>query len=354
MSTTRTTSHAAARDAGAPGAASAHAWAPDAAARATREHQSLPAPAPTAVAAPALRRRLLAVVAQVRGALADAAPSSAYQRATYGVAAALLLSGVLHVGVWAAEGGPWEGAVSWRKPILFGVSFGLFGLAAGWVQGVLPRSRAWGWTTTVLMGVGAVAEVALITAQQWRGAASHFNVLTPFDALMFSLMGVTIAVFATGVLVLTVWAVLRLRRPAPTVIAVLTGLALVQAGSALGGDLMTRGLAYVEANEAVPPAVVLGVAGSGKLAHAVALHGLQVLGVLALLLGRSGLAPATRTRAMACAAAGYVGLTGVVTAHAYAGRSMLELTWPVAAGIALTTAAVLLPFGVALRDAVRR
>ncbi|GEO34228.1 hypothetical protein CAE01nite_19530 [Cellulomonas aerilata] len=306
-------------------------------------------PAATAVVTAAASR----VLAQVRGALADAGPRHPYQRAMYVVAALLMASGVAHVGVWAVDGGAWEGAVSWRKPILFGVSFSLFALAVGWVQGVLPRSRAWGWTTTALIAGGGVAEVALITAQRWRGTASHFNLATPVDAVVFALMGVTIAVFGVGIVLLTVWAAWRLRRPAPTVLAVLVGLGLVLVASALGQDLITRGLAYVDAHDAVPPAVVFGVAGSGKLAHAVALHGIQVLGALALLLGRSGLTPVARTRAMLAASAGYVALTGLVVAQAYAGRSMLDVSAGLAAGLGLATLAVVVPFGYAVRDAVR-
>ncbi len=312
------------------------------------------APRPTVAAAPrptvaGVPRRVLR---QAWAALADAAPHHPYQRAMYGAAVLLLASGLVHVGVWAVDGGAWEGAVSWRKPILFGVSFGLFALSVGWVQGVLPRSRGWGWTTTALIAVGGVAEVALITVQQWRGVASHFNVMTPLDTLLFSLMGVTIGVFGAGIALLAVWAAIRLRRPAPTVLAVLVGLALVLVASAVGGDMITRGLAYVETTEAVPPAVVIGVAGSGKLAHAVALHGIQVLGALALLLGRSGLSAAGRTRAMLAASAGYVVLTGLVAAQAYAGRSMLELSPGMIAGLALASLAVVVPFGFALRDAV--
>ena len=314
-------------------------------------------PAPGSPAPPAARPVPLARVlrARVRDLRTDVAPRTGYQRATYALGAVLLVSGAAHLGVWAVDGGPWEGAVSWRKPVLFGVSFGLFLLSAGWVQGVLPRSPRWGWATTGLVVGGGVAEVALITAQQWRGTASHFNVSAdPVDATVFVLMGVTIAIFGAGVLLLALWAALRLRRPAPTVIAVAVGLALVVVGSALGGDLMTRGMAYVEANDAVPAAVVIGAAGSGKAAHAVALHGLQVLAVLALLLGRSGLGPAARTRAMATAAGGYGATTVLVAAQAYAGRSMLELSPPAVAAIALAALAVVVPFGLVLRDAVRR
>lgn len=305
---------------------------------------------PSTAASPAA---LSAVLALLRGALADAAPRHGYQRAMYATGLVMLASGIVHVGVWAVDGGAWEGEVSWRKPILFGVSFGMFLLSAGWVQGALPRSPRWGWTTTVLTAGGGVAEVALITAQRWRGVASHFNLATPVDAAIFGLMGTTIVVFAIGITALTLWAALRLRRPAPTVLAALVGLGLVMVASAIGSDLINRGLTYVEANDAVPPAVVIGVAGSGKLAHAVALHGIQVLGVLALLLGRSGLGATTRTRTMVVSAAGYVALTGLVTGQAYAGRSMLELSAPMGLAFALATLAVLVPFALVLGDAVR-
>ena len=300
---------------------------------------------------PADRSR--AVVRQVRGALADAVPTTPYARALAVVGLLLLAAGAVHTVVWLVDGTPWEGAVSWRKPILFCVSFGLFALSAAWVQGVLPRSTVAGWTTTGLVGIGGLGEVGLICAQQWRGTASHFNVLTPVDATVFILMGVTIGIFGAGTLLLTAWVLRRLRHPAPTVIAVVVGLGLVLVASALGGDLMGRGMAYVETHDAVPSAVVVGAAGSGKLAHAVALHGLQVLGVLALLLGRSGLPARARTRAMVLAAAGYLSLTGLAIAQAYAGRAPLDVAPATAVTIVLAVGAVVAAFGSAMRDALQ-
>ena len=57
----------------------------------------------------------------------------------------LLASGLVHVVVWALLGGPWEGAVTWRKPILFGISGGLTSLSAGWVWSKLPPRRGDAW-----------------------------------------------------------------------------------------------------------------------------------------------------------------------------------------------------------------
>jgi hypothetical protein len=49
------------------------------------------------------------------------------ERACLVVGAVLIVSGLLHLVVFAIDGGPWEGPVSWRKAVTFGVSFGLTG-----------------------------------------------------------------------------------------------------------------------------------------------------------------------------------------------------------------------------------
>lgn len=317
---------------------------PDAPARARTAPDAPEAPAGTAV------HRL---VAQVTAAVRDTAPVHGQQRLVYLAGALLVLSGLVHLGVLAVDGGGWDGPLSWRKPILFGVSFGLSTLAAGWVLGLLPPSRVWGGLTAAALSLGGLAEVGLITMQTWRGTASHFNVTgDPFDATVFTLMAVAVGIYSLGLVVLTGWAAVRLRRPAPTVVAVLVGMTLVLVGSALGGDLIGRGLAYVDAHGSGPSSVVIGAAGSGRLTHAVALHAVQVLGVLALLLGRSALTAAARTRTMVVAAAAYVVLTALVASQAYGGRSMLELTWAPAAGLAAAVLTLVVAFWWSVKDAV--
>ena len=123
---------------------------------------------------------------------------------------------------------------------------------------------------------------------------------------------------------------------------------LLLVGCAMGGDLIARGEAYLEANGEIPSEVVIGVAGSGRLAHAVALHSLQVLAVLALLLGRLAGPASRRTRLMTVAAVGIMALAGLVAAQAYAGRSMLDLSLPMGLGIAAAVALVAATFAVAL------
>ncbi len=46
-------------------------------------------------------------------------------RAGFAVGALLAASGLLHLVVYAVDDRPWEGPLSWRKAVTFGLSFGL-------------------------------------------------------------------------------------------------------------------------------------------------------------------------------------------------------------------------------------
>ena len=59
------------------------------------------------------------------------------ERLAYLAGAGLALSGLVHLGVQAVLGGPWLGPVSWRKPVTFGLSFGLTVLSVTWVASFL-------------------------------------------------------------------------------------------------------------------------------------------------------------------------------------------------------------------------
>ena len=59
--------------------------------------------------------------------------------------AILVASGLAHVGAWAVGGGPWEGPVTWRKPILFGISGGLTAVSLGWAWSKLAWRRGDEW-----------------------------------------------------------------------------------------------------------------------------------------------------------------------------------------------------------------
>ncbi len=92
-------------------------------------------------------------------------PVTAQQRFLWWCGTLLLASGAVHAVVAAVDGGPWWGAVSWRKPVVFGMSLGILAWSAVWVLRQLPVRR-WGWlpaalTTTPSLGARLPAAVAL-------------------------------------------------------------------------------------------------------------------------------------------------------------------------------------------------
>jgi hypothetical protein len=85
-------------------------------------------------------------------------------------------------------------APAWLKPSKFAISTAIYSLTLAWVFSYLPgwprTRRIVGRTTAVVL----LLEVAIIAAQAARGTTSHFNVATPLDATLFTIMGAAILV----------------------------------------------------------------------------------------------------------------------------------------------------------------
>jgi len=261
----------------------------------------------------------------VRSAWAAVRPETAQQRFVWFCGALLLASGLLHGVVAVVDGGSWWGPVSWRKPVVFALSFAAMLWTVGWILRVLPPRR-WAWLPVATLAVSAVAETALITLQQWRGVPSHFNPDTPFDEAIFSLMGNTVGLIVLATTVLWGWSALALRRDPVMWLAIVGGLTGVLVGGYIGVNMIAVGDAEVQATGHVPFSVVFGAEGSAKLAHATGLHGLQLLAGLAILLTLGRLSRTDQVRTMLLAVAGYAAVFGAIATTAYAGRAWTQPT----------------------------
>jgi hypothetical protein len=283
-------------------------------------------------------------------------PITAQQRFLWWCGTLLLASGAVHVVVAVVDWAPWWGAVSWRKPVVFGMSFGILAWSAVWVTRQLPVRR-WGWLPVGLLGGGSIVEVIAITMQRWRGTASHFNYETSFDTAVWSVMSKVVILVALAVAVLLVWSLVRFRGTPAARIAVVVGLVAMMVSGYIGYGMAAVGEATAAATGQAPATIVFGATGSAKLAHALGMHGLQVLGLLAIGLGIRP--PSTRTQVglMILAAAGYASVFAAVTATAYAGRPWTSPTAPLAlltlAGVAAVLAASAIVAGRLLPRAAR-
>jgi hypothetical protein len=241
------------------------------------------------------------------------------------VGAGILLaaSGVFHVVVWLASGSPsLGGPVSWRKPIEFGLSGGVTALTLAWVLGRLPRSSFVDWMIAV--GVAFfVPETILVDLQQWRGVPSHFNVRTPFDAALFDAMAVGIGVVVLAIALVTVRSIGRVNGGPATALAIRTGLLFLLVGQVLGGLIIAN---YFSMDVPIENASIVGAAGELKVPHALALHGIQVLAILAVILEHTRVSARAAVTAVACCTLGYGLLLAAATLQTYSGLSPLALT----------------------------
>lgn len=226
------------------------------------------------------------------------------ERVAHLVGAALMLSGVVHFGVFLVDGGPWEGPVSWRKPTTFGLSFGLTLITVAWVAGYLvmsPRARAW------LLGIftaDCVLEVAGITVQAWRRVPSHFNTETPVSraiAMSLAFGGAVLIVVLVSFAALALRG--RIRGPSDLRLALRAGWALLLLTLATGAAMIAKGTILYRT---VSPERAYESAGSLKPVHGVALHAILVLPLLAVTLEAAGWPEPRRHRAVRLATCLYI------------------------------------------------
>lgn len=185
----------------------------------------------------------------------------------------LIASGILHLLIWSLSGEPWEGSVSWRKPILFGVSGGLTLVSMGYLLRLLPPWNANRWVATSL-ALAMLGEVALITLQQWRGVPSHFNRATVFDGTIDTLITILISVVVVGIGVLAIQALIHLSTKSAEGVAWLSGLGFLLLSCLLGFLISIYGAARVEVGE---DPTVFGDSGVVKFPHGIAIHAIQWL-----------------------------------------------------------------------------
>lgn len=208
------------------------------------------------------------------------------ERAGYAMAAALGLSGLIHIGILVATGGTWTGPLSLRKPAVFGLSFGITLASLVWVSSFIRLGRGARTAGLSIFSVACVVETALVSMQAWRGVPSHFNTETPFDAAVAGSLAFGGFTLIAIIVLLTIasW------RPgsvesAPLRTAIRVGLAALCGSMAVGGLMIARGMTLVAAGNR-QAAYLTG--GALKPSHAVMMHGVLVLPLFATLLERSG------------------------------------------------------------------
>ncbi len=253
----------------------------------------------------------------------------------------------------------------WAKTTKFSISVIAYAGTLAWMLSLLRgRPRA---ARVLGFGIGAIliGEMALIVMQAVRGVPIHFNVSTPLDATLYSVMSVAI----TLMWVLTgIGAVLLLREriDAPALAwGIRLGLLIALIGMALAFSMTTPNatqLAVLQTGKALDMigahnvnALVDGQTrmlpflgwnmdgGDLRIAHFIGIHGLQVIPLAgAWIEWRAGhLSPRRRIALVCIAALAYLGLTLLTFVQALRDQSIIApdlLTLAAAAGLLVFSA----------------
>ncbi|MBD0325312.1 MAG: hypothetical protein ICV68_02720 [Pyrinomonadaceae bacterium] len=179
----------------------------------------------------------------------------------------------------------------WIKPLKFTISIAIFVWTLAWYLFYLP-DRRWAvrlisWGIFVVFGV----EMFCIILQAARGATSHFNVRTPFDAAIFSTMGLMITINTMLVLLALVLFFARTRPLPPAYLwGIRLGLLLFLLASVEGMTMIARMAHTVGQPDGGPglPFVNWSTrAGDLRIAHFLGFHALQFLPLVGYSLSRS-------------------------------------------------------------------
>ncbi len=258
------------------------------------------------------------------------------------------------------------GAPAWMKPAKFAVSIAIYGATLLWLLRFIPARprlvRAISWIALI----GFAIEMALITMQVVRGTTSHFNQSTPFDAMVFRIMGGVIV----GMWLLTLFvAILLFRRDfaAPAIVwGVRLGLIAALLGMAVAflmpqptpaqeelldsaGYSPTVGAHAVGVEDGGPGLPIVGWSTTGgdlRVAHSIGLHGMQAVPLIGWLL--ASFAPvwlSARGRALLAIVAGltWIALTTLLVWQALRAQPLTApdaLTLVALAGIAAVAGAL--------------
>ena len=209
-----------------------------------------------------------------------------YVRFLFGVGAILLASAVFHTCVFLPKGAPWEGIVSWRKPIVFATSFAITNLTVAWMLRFLPRATWKGWLLVVTFGLTGIGEVGFITLQQWRGVPSHFNAATSFDLRVVIAMGVLFVPLFLSLLGIAIWSWISLPRGTNLTLGMRVGMVFLVMGQVVGVLALLKGIDLLRMNRG-NIATLYPAMNAYKIPHAISLHAVQALLVIGALADRA-------------------------------------------------------------------
>ncbi|MBK1876680.1 hypothetical protein [Pelagicoccus mobilis] len=253
------------------------------------------------------------------------------QSIAYWAGFAVMLTGLVHLLAYPfVESAVWSGPLGYRKLVVFGLSAGFTLVTMGWLLKFYPPKPRLHKAMMSAMSAALVLEIIIINTQHFRGLPSHFNVGTPLDTLLWSTMGLSILCFAIVSTTQAILAFGKLVGSPAMKLAIRTSMVLFFFSQLSGQLIVIHGMNHVLQDgafliENVASSTTYGEAGNLKLPHAISLHSIQALPLLALMIIGLGLNKRQQELLIWVSSIGFAGVTFFSQVHAYTGRSIFDL-----------------------------
>lgn len=176
----------------------------------------------------------------------------------------------------------------WMKPLKFSISVAIYILTVGFLMTLYPFSKKKKNLINNIVCWTLLIELGLIIYQASGGVQSHYNISNPFDGLIFTAMGILIAINVI-IMALFIFETIRLKLKTPKLLqwAILLGWVIVFFGSWVGGQMiseMSHNIGVDDGGPGLPLVNWSTIAGDLRVAHFFGLHGLQIIPIFALLI----------------------------------------------------------------------
>lgn len=241
-----------------------------------------------------------------------------------------------------------SGSLAWIKPIKFSLSLGIYSLTLVWIiqffDGHIAAIKRLSWIITIMGWI----EIVAIFGQVARGEQSHFNISTPLNSFIFSLMGISITIFWISHLILS-FRLFKMKSINPFLKeSLLWGMLIAAYAMIIGffmtsprpeqielmksGIVQTNGSHTFGAPDGGPGIFFFGwstIAGDLRVAHFFGMHAMQVFTLIPILiLGLSGKNQSFKNHNFALRLLGIAifGITLVMTVQALNGESIFRST----------------------------
>lgn len=257
----------------------------------------------------------------------------------------------------------------WEKPLKFAISTAVYAVTWSWLIGQLQRFQRVAWWAGTISAILLLIELVIITGAAAAGITSHFNVSTPFNTVLWSIMAASIGTLWVATFMVSIILFRNSLGDRARTLAIRAGALIALAGMALA-FLMTgptaaqlddwQGIAgahTVGLADGGPGLPLLGwstVAGDLRIPHFIGMHALQVIPLALILIELAARRIAVlrdvdvRYRLVAIVSAAYVAVLAVLTWQALRGQSIVApdaataTATLVIAALALAAAAVVL------------